>query len=62
MSGRFELLMKFFHLNDAEKHPDGISDDYDNNYKARPLLDLVIKAFQSIHVLNQELSADENKI
>ena len=59
MSGRFELLMKFFHLNDTERQPDGTSDDYDN---IRPLLDLVIKVFQSMYVPNQELFADENII
>ena len=52
MSGRFELLIKFFHLNDAERQPDGTSDDYDNIYNIRLLLDLVIKAFHSMYVPN----------
>ena len=63
MSGRrFELLMKFFHLNDAEKQPNRTSHDYDKIYKIRPFLELVIKAFQSVYVPNQELSADESII
>ena len=38
ISGRiFELLMKFFLLNDAEKQPNHTSHDYDKIYKIRPL-------------------------
>ena len=61
MSGqRFELL--FFHLNDGKKQPNHSSDDYDKLYKIRPLPHLVVKAFQPIHIPNQELSADESII
>ena len=61
MSGRrFELLMKFFHLNDSEKQPNRSSHEYDKIYKIRLFLELVIKPFQSVYVPNQELSADES--
>ena len=62
MSGRFELLMKFFHVNDAEKQPNRTSHDCDNIYKIRPFLDLVVKVFQSVYVPNHKLSADESII
>ena len=60
--GRFELMMKSFHLNDVEIQPNRTSHDYDKIYKIRPFLDLVTKAFQSVYVPNQELSADESII
>ena len=41
MSGRFQLLMKIFHLNNAEKQPDRTSDNYDKIYKIWLLFDLV---------------------
>ena len=63
MSGRtFEQLMKFFYLNDAEKQTNHTKDDYDMIYKIRQLLTLVVKAFQSVYVNNQELSADDSII
>ena len=62
MSGRFELLMSFFYLNDVKKQPDHTSNNYDKIYKIRQFLDLVVKAFQSMYVPNQELSADESII
>ena len=49
MSGRFQLLMNFFHLNNAVNKSDCTSNDYDMIYKIKPLLDLVIKAFQSVY-------------
>ena len=48
--------------NDAEKQPDSTSDDYDKIYKIRPLFNLVVKAFQSVYVLNHELSTNKSII
>ena len=63
MSGRrLKRLMKFFHLNDVEKQPNRTSHDCDKIYKIRPFLDLVVKAFQSVYIPNQELSVDESII
>ena len=44
------------------KQPDHSSDEYDKLYMIRPLLDLVLKVFQSMYIPNQELSADESII
>ena len=63
MSGRtFEQLMKFFYLNGAEKQTDCTKDDYDMIYKIRKFLTLVVKAFQSVYINNQELPADDSII
>ena len=48
-SKRFELLMKYFHLNDLTKMPERGSNNYDKLYKIRPLLDLIITAFKSVY-------------
>ena len=63
MSGRrFELLMKYIHLNDSKKQPPRGSDDYDKLYKVRPLLDLVVSAFKNSYTPQQSLSIDESII
>ena len=63
MSGRrFELLMRYIHLNDSEKQPPRESDDYDKLYKVRPLLDLVVSAFKNAYTPHQSLSVDESII
>ena len=54
--------MKFFYLNNAEKQTNRTKDDYDMIYKIRQLLTLVVKAFQSVYINNQELSADDSII
>ena len=61
MSGRrFELLMRYLHLNNSEQQPPRSSPDYDKLYKIRPLLDLLIKSFQLVYVPNREIAVDEN--
>ena len=54
-SRRFELLLKFLHLNDSQV-------GYDNLYKVRPLLDAVVKNFQASYTPSQNLSIDESMI
>ena len=63
MSGRrFELLMKYFHLNNSEKQPPRGSPDYDKIYKIRLFLDQLIESFQSVYVPNREIAVDESII
>ena len=55
MSGkRFELLMKYLHLNDMTKQPSRESADYDKLYKIWPFLDKIRKSFK------QEFIPDKN--
>ena len=42
-SRRFELLLKFLHLNDSRKQPAQGEPGYDKLYKVRPLLDAAVK-------------------
>ena len=63
MSGRrFELLMKYLHLNNSEKQPSRSSPDYDKIYKIRLFLDQMIESFQSVYVPNREIAVDESII
>ena len=56
-SRRFELLLKFFHLNNSETQPQRGEQGYDKLYKLRPFLDLITTAFKDCH-----LSIDESMI
>jgi hypothetical protein len=63
MSGRrFELLMRFLHLNDSEKMPKRDSLDYDKLYKIRPVYDIIIEAFRNSYMPHQFISVDESII
>ena len=63
MSGRrFELLMKYIHLNDSEKQPERGSDNYDKRYKIRPFLNQIVASFQSVYIPQQQISIDESII
>lgn len=63
MSGRrFELLMTYLHLNDSNQQPQRDSPNYDKLYKIRPLLDMVISAFKSVYLPQQDISIDESII
>ena len=63
MSGRrFDLLMKYFHLNDSEKQPPRESPNFNRQYKIRPLLDMIVCSFQSTYVPGQHISVDETMI
>lgn len=54
--------MRYLHLNDSEKQPSRSNDDYDKLYKIRPLLDEVIKEYQSAYTPSQDLAIDESII
>ena len=60
-SRRFELLLKFLHLNDSKKQLSQGEPGYDKLYKVRPLLDAAVKNFQSCYTPTENLS-DENMV
>ena len=59
-SRRFELLLKFLHLNDSRKQPARGEPGYDKLYKVHPLLDAAVKNFQSSYMPTENLSIDES--
>lgn len=61
-SHRFELLLKFLCLNDSRKQPARGQPGYDKLYKVRPLLDAVVKNFQSSYTPIENLSIDESMV
>ena len=61
-SRRFELLLKFIHLNDSRKQPARGQPGYDKLYKVRPLLDAVVGNFQSSYSPSENLSIDESMV
>ena len=61
-SRRFELVLRFLHLNDSQAQPKRGQQGFDKLYKIRPLLDLLLPNFQSVYVPAQALSVDESMI
>ena len=61
-SRRFELILKFLHLNDSEVQPQRGDPAFDKLYKVRPLLDLVLENFKSYYQPHQHISIDESMI
>ena len=61
-SRRFELLLKFLHLNKSRKQPEWEEPGYDKLYKVRPLRDAAAKNFQSCYTPTENLSIDESMI
>ena len=61
-SRRFELLLKFLHLNDSRKQPARGQPEYDKLYKVRPFLDAVVKNFQACYTPSENLSIDESMV
>ena len=59
-SRRYELILKFLHLNDSASQPARGEPGYDRLYKVRPLLDTVIENFKDSYVPTQNLSIDES--
>ena len=59
---RFELLMRYLHLNDKDKMPPTGSPSHDKIYKIRPLLECITQAFRSVYTPRQNLSIDETII
>lgn len=46
-SRRFELIMKFLHLNDSEAQPRRGDPAFGKLYKVRPLLDMLLENFKT---------------
>ena len=44
---RFELILKFLHLNDSETQPQRGDTAYDKLYKVRPFLHIVLENFKT---------------
>ena len=61
-SRRFELILKFIHLNDSESQPSRGEPAYDKLYKVRPFLDILLENFQTNYQPHQQLSVDESMI
>ena len=61
-SRRFELILKFLHLNDSEAQPKRGEPAFDKPYKVCPFLDLVLENFQSSYQPYQQILIDESMI
>ena len=58
-SKRFELLLRFLHLNDSQRQPQRGEAGFDRLYKIRPLLD---QTFKTSYTPSQYISIDESMI
>ena len=61
-SRRFELILKFLHLNDSETQPQRGEPGFDKLYKVRPFLELLLQNFKDSYLPGQHLSIDESMI
>ena len=61
-SRRFELLLKFLHLNDTDTQPLRGETGYDKLYKVRPFFDIVLENFKAHYQPQQQISIDESMI
>ena len=59
---RFELILRFLHLNDSQTQPQREQTGFDKLYKIRPLLDLLTASFRDNYTPSQFLSIDESMI
>ena len=59
---RFELLLKYLHLNDDTKMPPRGSSTHDKLYKIRPLLDSLVQTFKTHYTPTECLSVDESLV
>ena len=56
---RFELLLKFFHLNDNTNEPDRQDPHRDRLFKLRPLVDHLFEHFQLAYTPGPSVAVDE---
>ena len=61
-SRRFELILRFLHLNNSETQPQRGEAGFDKLYKIRPLLNKLLVAFKDSYTPTQFLSIDESMI
>ena len=60
-SRRFELILRFLHLNDSQIEPQRGQPGFDKLYKIRSLLELILPAFKDNYTPVQFLSIDESR-
>ena len=61
-SRRFELILRFLHLNDSQTQPQRNQPGFNKQYKLRPLLDLLLPSFKDNYTPSQYVSIDESMI
>ncbi len=61
-SRRFELILRFLHLNDSSRQPQRGDPDFDKLYKIQPFMKLLIQNFKNNYIPYQHLSIDESMI
>ena len=61
-SRRFELILKFLHLNDTENQPAHGTPEYDKLYKVRLYIDILLEKFKNNYIPFENLSIDESII
>ena len=61
-SRRFELILRFLHLNDSQTQPQRGEPGFDKLFKIRPLLDLLLPSFKDSYTPTQFLSIDESMV
>ena len=61
-SRRFELIMRFLHLNETATQPQRGDIAFDKLYKIHPFINLVTQNFKDNYVPNQKISIDESMI
>ena len=61
-SRRFELILRFLHLNYSETQPQRGEPGFDKLYKVRPFLELLLQNFKGSYLPGQHLSIDESMI
>ena len=61
-SRRFELILKFIHLNDFEFQLSREEPAYDMLYKVRPFMDNILENYKMHYQPQQQISVDESMI
>lgn len=59
---RFELLERYFHLNDTSSMPKQGDPNFDPLYRVRPAINSTRHTFQQVYTLGREISVDEGMI
>jgi uncharacterized protein YxeA len=59
LRNRYQIILKFFHLNDNDTAAPRDHPDYDRLHKLRPLIDHMYEKFQTVYAPGQHMSLDE---
>jgi len=57
---RYQLMLRFWHLNDNDRCPPPDSPNTDRLYKIRPVVDHLFEKFQTTYAVGREVSVDES--